>query len=49
MELALMRYKGFTLWCNPLSIEIESKINNVSYTCPIAARCRNTQAENAGL
>lgn len=34
MELALMRYKGFTLWCNPLSIEIESKINNVSYTLP---------------
>ncbi len=34
MELALMRYKGFTLWCNPLSIEVESKMNNVSYTLP---------------
>lgn len=34
MELALMRYKGFTLWCNPLSIEVKSERNSVSYTLP---------------
>lgn len=34
MELALMRYKGFTLWCNPLSIEVQSGRKCVSYTLP---------------
>lgn len=34
MELALMRYKGFTLRCNPLSLEVSSERNNVGYTLP---------------
>lgn len=34
MKLALMRFKGFTLWCNPLSVEIQSEKNNIAYTLP---------------
>ncbi len=34
MKLALMRYKGFTFWCNPLSIEVLSQQNTVDYTLP---------------
>ena len=31
MELALMRFKGFTLWCNPLSLEITSENTTADY------------------
>lgn len=34
MELALMRFKGFTLWCNPLSIEVTSEKNTADYILP---------------
>ncbi len=32
MELALMRFKGFTFWCNPLSVEITSEENVADYS-----------------
>ncbi len=34
MELALMRFKGFTLWCNPLSIEVTSEKYTADYMLP---------------
>lgn len=34
MELALMRFKGFTLWCNPQSIEITSENSTTDYILP---------------
>lgn len=39
MDLALMRYKGFTLWYNPYSIEVESQQNTASYTLPLSGEC----------
>lgn len=32
MELALMRFKNFTFWCNPQSIEITSEKTTAGYT-----------------
>lgn len=40
MELALMRYKGFTLWCNPLSIEVTSENNTADYFLPFSGEIR---------
>lgn len=36
MELALMRFKGFTFWCNPYSIEITSENNTARYVLPFS-------------
>lgn len=32
MELALMRYKGISLWCNPVSVEITTRRLTSDYT-----------------
>ena len=40
MELALMRFKGFTLWCNPYSIEIISESNTADYILPYSGEKR---------
>ena len=48
MELALMRYKGFTLGCNPYSLEVTSETNTSDYILPhsgeryedLGRRCR---------
>lgn len=44
MELSVMRYKGFTFWCNPLSIEVQSKRNTAKYILPY----KGEQCEDLG-
>ena len=36
MELALMRYKGFTFICNPMSLEITRNNNVITYIKPLS-------------
>lgn len=36
MELALMRFKGFTFWCNPMNLEITRDKGMITYVKPLA-------------
>lgn len=40
MELALMRFKGFTLWCNPHSIEVTSENYTADFLLPYSGEKR---------
>lgn len=53
METALMRFKGFTFWCNPASLEITSEENVADYNLlysgqykePAGRKCRTVKGK----
>lgn len=44
-----MRYKGFTFWCNPLSIEVESGRNSATYAFPYSGEKKSDLGEKCRI